>query len=97
MKTKWTPLMEGYEVETCVTLPIKDGEADYDAAEYRRFDFRLSALAAAKQKAKELLPNDKFGAVTINEFHLEPLVENAPMMPRYWHKVYTNASIEISD
>lgn len=97
MKTKWNPIIAGYEVETCMSLPIKDGEADYDSAEYRRFDFPLTSLDAAKRKAKQLLPNDKWGAVTINEFHLEPLVENAPMMPRYWHKVFKNASIEISD
>lgn len=94
---RWKPIMEGYVVETCVELPIIDGEANFDAAVYKRIDFGLLQLEEAKKKAKELLRNDKFGAVQILQFRLEPLVDNAPIFPGYWHKVYEGIVIEISD
>jgi hypothetical protein len=59
----------GFEVETCVHLPRNEfGDADVDAADYHCFD--CATKEQALRLAKRLLPNDKFGSVTITEFEV---------------------------
>jgi len=80
------PLLAGYEVCTCVELPVKDGDTDYDNAVYRRFDCETKKQAITL--AMRLLPNDCWGSVEVTEFireYFDPECPGAGL-----HKVYTS-------
>lgn len=79
------PLLHGYEVETTVELPpTPEGEPDYDKAIYRRFD--CPTKEEAMSLARRLLPNDKWGAVSVTEFVREPFEHGCPVL----HKEYVS-------
>ena len=83
-------MMEGYEVETCVYLPVKDGDTDYDGATYRRFD--IASKDEAIGLAQRLLPKDCWGSVVITPFHREPFDSHYPSV---LHKVYDGDSFYV--
>lgn len=81
-----TQLLRGYEVRTCVELPLKYGEVDHDNARYCAF--HVETKRKAKELARHLLPKDKWGGVEITEFRLEYYDEACPAAGM--HRVYTS-------
>jgi len=76
-----TPMLKGFEVETCVHVPLfPDGSCDLDKADYRVTE--VKTLPEAMRLAKELLPNDFFGSVRVTEFEREEVEYG------YWSKEY---------
>lgn len=75
--------MEGYEVESCVELPIKDGDADYDAAKYLRT--WVATREEAELWAREHLEKDCWGSISVIPYVLTPYRE----FPKIMHLDYT--------
>ncbi len=74
-------LKKGWEVEWCIELPETEwGDADIDAAKYKRRDFEKKDDALAF--AKTVLSQDQFGSVRVTPFEWEPL-ENEPWVSSF--------------
>lgn len=68
-KTQYRLGDHAYEVEWCTNLPVDEfGDSDLDAAEY--VHVICPTRKAADAKAREVYPQDQFGAVRITEVEL---------------------------
>lgn len=88
-----TPMLWGYEVQTCIDLPVKDGDTDYDSAVYRAFD--CPTKREALSLAAKLLPDDKWGGVEVTEFIRELYDQDCPAAG--WHKIYIGDTEYVGD
>lgn len=85
-------LKEGWEVEWTYSLDGDGfGGVDPDTAKTRFADFATKDEALAF--AKQVLPQDKWGAVSVTPFHSEPYEEGLPATFRE----YDGDSIEVSE
>lgn len=81
--------IEGYETESCVDLPIKDGDGDYDNAKYKR-EWHAT-LEEATAWAEAHIDNDFWGAISIIPYALTPFSE----FPNIYHLEYTGDATHV--
>ncbi len=76
-KVKRPTLLEGWEVEWCVNVPVdRNGDAYHDDADRRFADFKTEEEARAF--ALKVLPSDWYGAVRVTPFYTEPYNDGYP-------------------
>ncbi len=75
----WKPKLgdSGWEVEWCYELPLDElGDADIDAAKYKRRFFK--SIELARIYASVILPQDNFGSLLITPFTVELAEDEYP-------------------